>query len=410
MKTAMSQPLIQFDDVHKAFDRQVVLQGINMSIYQGDITTIIGKSGGGKSVLLKHVIGLLEPDRGQILFKGQPLHSMKKSARRQVKRRFSYMFQGTALFDSLTIFDNIALPLKERTGMKKADIRQRVFDKMAQLDLHDIAHKYPAQISGGMKKRVALARALVVEPEIVLFDEPTTGLDPIRKNAVHAMIADYQKQFGFTGVVVSHEIPDIFYISQRIAMLNNGRIIFEGTPAEILESPDAEVQQFIHGLQRAQDDQDDVEGIGYRRRIEKRFQEELVRLQRDRLDFSLILFTLENLHEITTRMGPLASQNALRQFAGNLHKYAGITNTCTYYSPNRILALLSSTDEQQALTFCESFAAQLNGRDISPLGPYPDFCFNVSVGYAQAGADQDLDQLIAEIESREKRLFSFTVC
>lgn len=403
----MPEPLIEFEDVHKAFDSQVVLQGINMRIYQGEITTIIGKSGGGKSVLLKHVIGLLEPDRGRILFRGEAINAMPNSRRREVKRRFSYMFQGTALFDSLTIYDNIALPLQERGDFKKKEIRQRVFDKMAQLDLHDVAHKFPAQISGGMKKRVALARALVVEPEIVLFDEPTTGLDPIRKNAVHAMISDYQKKFGFTGVVVSHEIPDIFYISQRIAMLNEGRIVFEGSPAEMLKSAEPVVQQFIHGLQR---EQEDVEAVGYRMRIEKRFQEELVRLQRHRLDFSLILFTMENLHEISERMGPLAAQNVLKQFAASLQAFVGITDTCTYYGPNRILLLLSSTDTDQALTFCEEFAQELQKRDILPLEPYPGFCFKVSVGYAQAGVFADLDQVISEIEQQQKKLYEFTAC
>ena len=142
----------------------------------------------------------------------------------------SYVFQGTALLDSLTVFENVALPLQERRGASREEIRRRVREKLQQLDLVDIDEKYPSQLSGGMKKRVALARALVTEPEVVLFDEPTTGLDPIRKHAVHRLITDYQKKFGFTAVLVSHEIPDVFYISQRIAMIDEGRIIFAGTP------------------------------------------------------------------------------------------------------------------------------------------------------------------------------------
>ena len=138
------------------------------------------------------------------------------------------MFQGNALFDSLTVCENVALPLKETTSLSEREIRRRAAEKMAHLDIQGIEDKYPSQLSGGMKKRVALARALMTDPEIILFDEPTTGLDPIRKNAVLSMISDYQKKFGFTGVVVSHEIPDIFYISQRIAMLNEGRILFRG--------------------------------------------------------------------------------------------------------------------------------------------------------------------------------------
>ncbi|MBW1802792.1 MAG: ABC transporter ATP-binding protein, partial [Deltaproteobacteria bacterium] len=244
----MQPPLIQFINVSKRFGNLDVLKDTNFSINEGEVTTIIGKSGEGKTVLLRHIIGLLEPDSGEILFRGQPFSKMKKNEKRAIKKKFSYMFQNNALFDSMTVMENIGLPLKEGTRFSEAEIRDLVKDKMRQLDLEDIDEKYPSQISGGMKKRVALARALITDPEIVLFDEPTTGLDPIRKNAVHSMIADYQKRFGFTGMVVSHEIPDIFYISQRIAMLQGGKIFFEGTPEEIRQSADPIVQQFVRGL------------------------------------------------------------------------------------------------------------------------------------------------------------------
>jgi phospholipid/cholesterol/gamma-HCH transport system ATP-binding protein len=245
----MKEPLIQFKNVYKSFGENHVLNGTNLSIYKGEITTIIGKSGGGKSVLLKHIIGLLEQDSGTILFEGRPVADMNKAERKALKRKCSYMFQGTALFDSLTIYENISLPLNETTSLPDSEIDQRVRDKMDQLDLHEIDEKYPSQLSGGMKKRVALARALVTDPEIVLFDEPTTGLDPIRKKAVHQMISDYQRKFGFTGVVISHDIPDIFDISQRIAMLNEGRIIFEGSRDEIAVATDTDVKEFIKGIE-----------------------------------------------------------------------------------------------------------------------------------------------------------------
>ena len=222
----MTQPLIQFVDVRKAFGDNPVLRGVDLSIYPGQITTIIGKSGEGKSVLLKHIVGLIVQDKGKILYQGSALSEMKKTDRRALKQKFSYMFQGTALFDSMNIFDNIALPLKEHSKLAPKIITEQVLDKMEQLDIVGIGDKYPSQLSGGMKKRVALARALITDPEIVLFDEPTTGLDPIRKNMVHSMISEYQERFGFTGILVSHEIPDIFFISQRIAMLDEGRIIF----------------------------------------------------------------------------------------------------------------------------------------------------------------------------------------
>ncbi len=243
----MTVPLIEFNQVFKRFGDNAVLKGVDLSIYQGQVTAIIGKSGIGKSVLLKHIIGLLEPDQGEIRFQGQPIKTMPAAARRAVKMKFSYMFQGTALFDSMTVYENVALPLKEKGRTSHREIQRRVRDKLAQLDLVGIEDKYPSQLSGGMKKRVAMARALVTDPEIVLFDEPTTGLDPIRKNAAHAMIAQYQKTFGFTGVMVSHEIPDVFYICQRIAMLDQGRIVFEGTPAEIQNSTEPVIRQFIRG-------------------------------------------------------------------------------------------------------------------------------------------------------------------
>jgi len=243
----MTVPLIEFRQVFKRFGNNAVLNGVDLSIYQGQVTAIIGKSGTGKSVLLKHIIGLLEPDKGEILFQGQSINSMTAAARRAIKMKFSYMFQGTALFDSMTVYENVALPLKEKGRLPFREIQSRVRDKLAQLDLDGIEDRFPSQLSGGMKKRVAMARALVTDPEIVLFDEPTTGLDPIRKNAAHAMIAEYQKAFGFTGVMVSHEIPDVFYICQRIAMLDEGRIVFQGSSSEIQNSTEPVIRQFIRG-------------------------------------------------------------------------------------------------------------------------------------------------------------------
>lgn len=243
----LNEPLIQFSQVFKRFGDNAVLKGVDLSIYRGQVTTIIGKSGIGKSVLLKHIIGLLEPDSGEIFLEGQALSAMTPRQRKVAKLKFSYMFQGTALFDSMTVYENVSLPLVEKSRMPFKKIEDRVRERLAQLDLVGIEEKYPSQLSGGMKKRVAMARALVTNPEIVLFDEPTTGLDPIRKNAAHSMIAEYQDAFGFTGVMVSHEIPDVFYISQRIAMLDQGRIIFQGSPEEIRSSSDPVIRAFIRG-------------------------------------------------------------------------------------------------------------------------------------------------------------------
>jgi phospholipid/cholesterol/gamma-HCH transport system ATP-binding protein len=241
----MGEPFIRVEKLSKSFGENHVIRSVDLEINRGEILTLIGKSGVGKSILLKLLINLIEPDSGRILFEGRPLDAMKKAERKAFLRKMSYVFQGTALFDSLTVFENVALPLQERSGISRAEIRRRVEERLRQLDLTDINEKYPSQLSGGMKKRVALARALVTDPEVVLFDEPTTGLDPIRKQAVHSLITDYQKKFGFTAVLVSHEIPDVFSISQRIAMIDEGRIIFAGTPEELQLSPNPVVQQFV---------------------------------------------------------------------------------------------------------------------------------------------------------------------
>jgi len=241
----MSEPFIRIDKLSKSFGENHVIRGVDLDINRGEILTLIGKSGVGKSILLKLLINLIEPDSGRILFEGRPLDALTKAERKAFQKKMSYVFQGTALLDSLTVFENIALPLQERRGASREEIRRRVREKLQQLDLVDIEEKYPSQLSGGMKKRVALARALVTEPEVVLFDEPTTGLDPIRKHAVHRLITDYQKKFGFTAVLVSHEIPDVFYISQRIAMIDEGRIVFAGTPEELRQSANPVVRQFV---------------------------------------------------------------------------------------------------------------------------------------------------------------------
>ncbi|QUM75628.1 ATP-binding cassette domain-containing protein [Moritella sp. 24] len=243
----MNTPLIQFCNVSKSFDGTTVLNDINLSVFEGEITTIIGKSGEGKSVLLKHIIGLLRPDSGSILFNGKGLSQHAKTEQRTLKQKFSYMFQDSALFDSMTVYDNIALPLQEASKLNKEEIQQKVEKRMLQLDITGTEQQYPGQLSGGMRKRVALARALVTDPEIILFDEPTTGLDPIRKKAVHQMIADYQRTLGFTGIIVSHEIPEIFTISQRVALLDKGDIIFQGTPEQLNKEDNPIISTFVHG-------------------------------------------------------------------------------------------------------------------------------------------------------------------
>ncbi len=239
--------MIQVLDLHKAFGRQAVLRGISLEIPQGEILAIIGPSGCGKSVLLKHLIGLVQPDRGRVLVNGADLTTLRGRALNRVRERFGVLFQGGALFDSLTALENVAFPLREKTDLAPAVIVERAMAELAAVRLVGMEHKYPAEISGGMRKRVALARALVTDPEIVLFDEPTTGLDPIMVRAIHELIAAAHHRFGFTGILVSHEVPEVFEVVDRVAMLHGGRIIASGSPTEIQRSTHPAVQGFLTG-------------------------------------------------------------------------------------------------------------------------------------------------------------------
>ncbi len=246
----MSSALIEFKEIKKSFGSNQVLQGVNLSILEGVITAVIGRSGTGKSVLLKHIIGLIRPDAGMMLIRNRPMEKMTRNEKHGFQKDLSYMFQDNALFDFMTVFDNIALPLKENPRIfsnSKSSVKEKVGLRMAQLGLEGIGEKYPVELSGGMRKRVALARALVTDPKIVLFDEPTTGLDPVRKHKVHRMISKYQEDFGFSAVIVSHDIPEIFHVAQRIAMLDKGKIIFEGTPDQLSDSRDQRLNAFIRG-------------------------------------------------------------------------------------------------------------------------------------------------------------------
>ena len=246
--------MIRIQGLRKFFGRQPVLRGVDLDVATGEVMIIIGRSGGGKSVLLKHLLGLLRPDAGAVVVDGTDITKLRGAALEVVRRRYGVVFQGGALFDSMSVFDNVAFPLREKTTLAAGDIAQRVEEKLVQVGLLDMGHKNPAEISGGMRKRVAIARALVTEPEIVFFDEPTTGLDPILVNTIHHLIQDLHRKFRFTAVMVSHEIPEIFEIADRVAMLHEGAIIETGDARSIQSSTNPIVQQFIHGA---------VEGAGH---------------------------------------------------------------------------------------------------------------------------------------------------
>ncbi len=239
--------VIRLENIYKTFGTQTVLNGLSLDVPKGAITAVIGPSGEGKSVMLKHIIGLLAPDQGDVRVNGQSIVGLSRSRLNRVREKFAMVFQNAALFDSMTVFENVAFPLEEKTSLKKNEIAERVEKALLEVGLKNINHKYTDELSGGMKKRVGLARALLLEPEIVLFDEPTTGLDPVIRRAIHELIAATQKKFGFTAVIVSHDIPDIFDVADYVAMLYHGRILQFGRPDEIRGSGDPVVRQFISG-------------------------------------------------------------------------------------------------------------------------------------------------------------------
>ena len=239
--------MIRVQGLHKRFGAQPVLRGLDLDIATGEIMVIIGRSGGGKSVLLKHLIGLLRPDTGSVFVDAIEITRLRGRELDRVRERYGVVFQGGALFDSMSVFDNVAFPLREKSRLGAADIRGRVEEKLDQVGLAGMGHKNPAEISGGMRKRVAIARALVTEPEIVFFDEPTTGLDPILVNTIHHLILELHRKFHFTAVMVSHEIPEIFEIADRVAVLHDGAIAEVGPPDAVRASANPVVQHFIRG-------------------------------------------------------------------------------------------------------------------------------------------------------------------
>jgi phospholipid/cholesterol/gamma-HCH transport system ATP-binding protein len=239
--------MIKIISLEKAFNGLEVLKGLNLTISEKEVIAVIGRSGEGKSVLLKHLLGLIKPDKGNILIEGEDITKAGSRELDKIREKFGVVFQSSALFDSLTVYGNVAFPVKEKTKLTRKEVREKVIRALEIVGLKGMGKKYPAEISGGMKKRVALARALITEPSIVLFDEPTTGLDPIILNSIHRLIKRTHKEYGFTGLIISHEIPEIFEVADRVAMLHNGVIVETGTPEEIKNSSNPAVKQFITG-------------------------------------------------------------------------------------------------------------------------------------------------------------------
>jgi phospholipid/cholesterol/gamma-HCH transport system ATP-binding protein len=255
-KSPKEGPFIRFERVQKRFGTKVIYEDLNLAIHRGETLTVLGASGTGKSVLLKMLIGLLRPDAGVITIDGRSLNGMSDADFTMVRRRVAYLFQGAALFDSLDVLENVAYGLREQywNTMTEEQIRERVAGSLASVGLPGIEAMRPADLSGGMKKRVGLARTLALQPEVILYDEPTTGLDPINTARINHLILRIQKTFGLTSVVVTHDMSTAFAVSNRIAMIGRGRVLLEGPPDLFRTTSDSYVRDFIDG--RAPEEED----------------------------------------------------------------------------------------------------------------------------------------------------------
>ncbi|TAN39367.1 MAG: ATP-binding cassette domain-containing protein [Nitrospirae bacterium] len=406
----METPLIEFREVTKRFDEKTVLDKADLLIYENQITTIIGKSGSGKSVLIKHIIGLLTPDEGSILFRGKPVKDMQKKEWEGYRSQISYMFQNNALFDSMTVFENIALPLRQTTKLRKKEIERKVMSRLEQMELADAAGKYPAELSGGMQKRVALARALVTDPAIVLFDEPTTSQDPIRRNTILSMIAHYRKQFGFTAILISHDIPDVFFISDRILLLWEGKIGFHGTYEELTRLKHPMIDEFLQSIEGLRDE---LTGLLSKEMFRSRYALSLGGGQAD-TTFTAVIFIAGVDHSVDLPR-PQAGIEVLKVLGEQVNNYFGpLGGFSARHSRDKILTILPRISPQEAGQLVQDISQGLSKvlpgmESLTPGRIAADECFwlSVSAGIAEATSAEDIDEIMLRAETNQKVMVKF---
>jgi phospholipid/cholesterol/gamma-HCH transport system ATP-binding protein len=408
---AVETPLIEFQEVTKRFGDRTVLDQVNLKIYENQITTIMGKSGTGKSVLLKHFIGLLSPDAGTILFKGKPVHRMRKGEWDQYRSQISYLFQNNALFDSMSVFDNVAMPLRQTTTMSPKEIRKKVMARLGQSELTEAAEKYPSELSGGMQKRVALARSLVTDPKIVLFDEPTAGQDPIRANTILSTIAQYRKKFGFTAVLVSHDIPNVFFISDRLIFLWEGKVAFQGSYEETTQLKHPMVKEFIDSLEGFRDE---LTGLLSKRTFEKNYFLTFNRRQKGKT-VTAVLFSVQ-FDLLSEALGPLTATEVLRALGEYINSTLSAWGGFSFRNQtSEILAVLPNTDFQEARQLIGVFGKGLqeeklaNIQDLTHLKMGTEACFEIFVhaGIAEASYHEDIDMIIEKARQTQEIIAAY---
>lgn len=238
--------MIEVKNLHKSLGGQSVLTGVDLSIETGTIVSLLGGSGSGKSVLLRNIVGLMTPDSGSVLIDEKNIHNTSTRELNELRDQIGMLFQGGALFDSMTVYDNLAFPLREKTSLDPSEIDDRIFDHLKRVDMEGSEKKFPAELSGGMQKRVALARSLILQPSVIFFDEPTTGLDPLIANSILRLIKELHSEFNFTAIIVTHNFQKVFPIINRVAMLHDGKIVEYAEPDEFMDSDVKPVRRFIH--------------------------------------------------------------------------------------------------------------------------------------------------------------------
>lgn len=243
----MNAPLLEVRDLVQKIGDQEILRGVSIEVREGETLVLLGKSGGGKSVFLRHLIGLMHPISGSIVFEGEEITSLSEREMEPIRRKIGMLFQDGALFDSMNVFDNVAFPLRERGEKSVSVIREKVAQSLTMVNMTGHEHKMPVNLSGGMRKRVALARAIISPPDVILYDEPTAGLDPIVSDSINRLIRHLQRQLHVTSIVVTHDMVSCYHIADRVALLNEGRIYFLGTPAELRETKDPVIRDFVDG-------------------------------------------------------------------------------------------------------------------------------------------------------------------
>ncbi|MFQ5949450.1 MAG: ATP-binding cassette domain-containing protein [Nitrospiria bacterium] len=403
----MAEALIEFKNVTKRFGNRTILDQINLEVHDGQVTTIIGKSGTGKSVLLKHMIGLLSPTEGKILFRGKRMDGMSRKELDEFRSKISYCFQNNALFDSLTVFENISLPLRQTTKMSKREIDGKVMEKIDQLELSEVPHKYSSELSGGMQKRVALARALITDPLIVLFDEPTTGQDPIRKNAIFSMIVQNQKKFGFTTIMISHDIPDVFFISDRILVLYDSQIIFQGPYNEIDQLNHPMVDEFVKSLEGFQDE---LTGLYSKQTFTKVYEKALSQKEPEET-LTVAVFTVADLDGVSENLGHTKAQELIQSLGAYINKHFGDVGISNRFGRDQIVTILPSTNHKAAERLLENFVRDLKEQGLSgiqaEIQPADCYTFSVLAGLAEGKASTEIEITSERAKSLQKEIARF---